>query len=74
MNLIGENCISEKREDCFVRNYQQCFYGKGVNVKFAVALEATLFLVSLLHSFEEPQKNFAHYCMFPLLLFEMETK
>ena len=42
MNLIGENCISEKREDCFVRNYQQCFYGKGVNVKFAVALVNTM--------------------------------
>ena len=33
MYLIGENCVSEKKENCFVQLYQQCFSRKGVNVK-----------------------------------------
>ena len=34
--LRVENCVSEKKNDCFVRLYRQCFYSKGVNVKTAI--------------------------------------
>lgn len=44
MYLIRENCASEKKKDCFVRNYQQCFYSEGVNIKIAIALANTLLL------------------------------
>ena len=34
--LIGENCVSEKKED------PQCFYSKVVNVKIAITLVNTM--------------------------------
>ena len=36
LNVKPENCVSEKREDCTVRFYQQCFYSKGAKVKIAI--------------------------------------
>ena len=36
LNFNPENCVSEKREDCTVQLYQQCFYSKGAKVKFAI--------------------------------------
>ena len=40
----SENCVSEKREDCFVQNYHQCFYSKGLNVKIAITFVNTMLL------------------------------
>ena len=36
LNVKPENCVSEKREDCTVRLYQQCFYSKRAKVKIAI--------------------------------------
>ena len=37
LNFKAENWVSEKKEDCSVRLYQQFFYSKGANVKIAIA-------------------------------------
>ena len=37
LNLKPENCVSEKREDCSVQLYQQCFFSKDANIKIVIA-------------------------------------
>ena len=39
-----ENSVTERREDCFVHNYQQYFNSKGTNIKIAVMLVNSMLL------------------------------
>ena len=39
-----ENSVTERREDCFVHNYQQYSNSKGTNIKIAVMLVNSMLL------------------------------
>ena len=39
VNFKPENWVTENREDCAVRLYQQCFYSEGANIKSDSAYE-----------------------------------